>query len=302
MKNIYDLLKNPIWQGLSALIAVIGIFLSLSSPKPNELAIINYDTFKNLSEYFPDSKIKFTIEGETSNLDNLYYRYFYVYNPSSLPIKPDDFKNKINVRSNNPNVELLLVSSCVNKKPPDKMVNVSNPQFNWSRASQGWELEPELINSEESGCMIMIIRNFSHDQADIKESDFMWNGRIVGSNLKTYSSVEEYWKLNMKMADYLQMQVEVTFGTIGVIWFLILQYFLFTVPLYVAKKLKVTFLSNINNEYVFVFFSITTSEILVSMFINRVEQHSIVWPLLLAHFVLFMYLARRAYITSKPVS
>ncbi len=77
MKKIKEFRSNPVWQGLGVLIMVIGIFLSFSNSKSNEVSIIPTEDFAHLSEYFPDSKIKFTIEGETSNLDNLYYRYFY---------------------------------------------------------------------------------------------------------------------------------------------------------------------------------------------------------------------------------
>ncbi|NOT66104.1 MAG: hypothetical protein HOP06_08790 [Methylotenera sp.] len=300
MRKLKAFLSNPVWQGLSVLITVIGIFLSISNSKSNEVSIIPTEKFTHLSEYFPDSKIKFTIEGETSNLDNLYYRYFYVYNNSNLPLTADDFKKKISVKSRNSNFEILLVSSCRNKNELKEMSQISEPQFNWSKSKQGWELEPELLNSEEGGCVIMVVRNFPQDQtgiADIKESDFIWDGRIVGTRLKIYSSPEEYWESNTNITNYLQ--VTVAFGTEGVLWFLVLQYFLFIVPLYIAEKIKVIFLQNVNNAYIFVLFSITTSEILVSKFINGNQQHPVVWPLLLMHLLLFIYLAYRTYKLNK---
>ncbi|MDP2154176.1 MAG: hypothetical protein Q8J66_11030 [Methylotenera sp.] len=297
MRKLKDFLSNPVWQGLGVLIAIIGIFLSLSNSKSNEVSIIPTEKFAHLSEYFPDTKIKFTIEGETSNLDNLYYRYFYIHNTSNLHLKADDFIKKISVKSRNSDFEILLVSSCINKKELKEMSQVSGPQFNWSKSKQGWELEPELLNSEEGGCMIMVVRNLSQDQADIKDSDFIWDGRIVATKLKVYSSPNEYWENNANMTDYLQ--VEVAFGTKGVLWFLVLQYFLFIIPLYIAKKVKVNVLPNINNAYIFVLFSITTSEILVSKFINGTQQHPIVWLLLLMHLLLFIYLAYSTYKLNK---
>ncbi len=297
MKKLVELLRDPIWQGIGVLIAIIAIFLSTSNSKSNEISIIPHETFKNLAEYFPDSKIKFTIEGETSNLSNLYYRYFSIYNTSNLSFKADDFKKKISVKPKNSNIEIVLVSPCINQKTPREIANTSNPQFNWSKFGQGWELEPELLNSEEGGCMIMIVRNLSKDQADINEDDFLWDGRIVGSSLKTYSSVEAYSKVNARMTDYLQ--VEVTFESRGVIWFLVLEFFLFIVPLYIATKLKLKSLSNIKSTYIFAFLSITTSEILISKFINGVEQNPVVWPLLIMHLIVFVYLAKKAFEISK---
>ena len=296
MKKLVALLRDPVWQGIGVLIAVIAIFLSSSNSKLNEISIIPNDTFTNLSEYFPDSKIKFMIEGETSNLNNLYYRYFSIYNSSNLSFKADDFKNKISVKSKNPNIEIVLVSQCKNQTTPTEIINTSNPYFNWTKSGQGWELDPELLNSEEGGCMIMIIRNHSEGQVEINESDFLWNGRVVGTSLKIYSSAQAYSKANMRMNDYLQVQV--SFGTKGIIWFLVLQCFLFIVPLYITSKLKLSSMSNIKNPYIFAFLSITTAEILVSKFINGTEQHPIVWPLLIVHLALFIHLAHNAYKTN----
>lgn len=294
MKKIINLLRDPIWQSFSVLVAVLVIFIGNSDSKINEISIVPYSDFTNLSEYFPDSKIKFIIQGETSNLNNLYYRYFSIQNTSKTSFNIDDFKKNISVKSKNPNVEIVLVSSCDTKKKPDEIDNTISPQFSWVESGEYWQLVPELFNSDEAGCMIMIVRNNSKDHAVVKSSDFIWDGRIAGTKLKSYSSAETYVDANAKLSDYMQAGIYVKFETKGIFWFLILQCILFVVPLFIIKKIQIDSISNVKGYYFICLFSITTAEILVSKFIDGLQQHPIVWPLLFFHSLFFVYLAYKA--------
>ena len=294
MRKIINLLRDPIWQSIAVLVSVLAIFIGLSDSKINEVSIIPYGEFENLSEYFPDSKIKFTIEGETSNLNNLYYRYFTIQNTSKSSFNKDDFKRNISVKSKNPNVEIALISSCINKKMSGEVADVSSPQFNWIKSDEHWQLVPELFNSDEGGCMIMIVRNNSVEQVEISTSDFVWDGRIVGTRLKSYPSEEAYVEDNAKLSDYMQAGIYIKFETIGIFWFLILQSIFFVVPLFIVRKIHIDSMSNVKGYYFICLFSITTAEILVSKFVDGMPQHPIIWPLLISHFLFFVYLAYKA--------
>ena len=294
MRKIINLLRDPIWQSIAALVSVLVFFIGFSDSKINEVAIVPNGKFENLSKYIPDSKIKFTIEGETSNLNNLYYRYFTIQNTSKSSINKDDFKRNISVKSKNPNIEIALISSCNNKKITAEVAEVSSPQFSWIKSDKDWQLVPELFNSNEGGCMIMIVRNNSVEQVEISTSDFVWDGRIVGTRVKSYSSAEAYVEDNAKLSDYIQAGVYVKFETIGIFWFLILQFISFVVPLFIIKKLHIDSMSNVKAYYFICLFSITTAEILVSKFVDGMRQHPIVWPLLISHLLFFVYLAYKA--------
>ena len=294
MRKIINLLRDPIWQSIAALVSVLVFFIGFSDSKINEVAIVPNGKFENLSKYFPDSKIKFTIEGETSNLNNLYYRYFTIQNTSKSSINKDDFKRNISVKSKNPNIEIALISSCNNKKITAEVAEVSSPQFSWIKSDKDWQLVPELFNSNEGGCMIMIVRNNSVEQVEISTSDFVWDGRIVGTRVKSYSSAEAYVEDNAKLSDYIQAGVYVKFETIGIFWFLILQFISFVVPLFIIKKLHIDSMANVKAYYFICLFSITTAEILVSKFVDGMRQHPIVWPLLITHLLFFVYLAYKA--------
>lgn len=300
IKNILNLLRDPIWSAIAAFIVIIGALMNYGESMPNRLSIVPNDAFSEFTKFYPNSKMKLSIEGETIELKNTFYTYLWIANSSSSNIRSEDFQEKIGVRSNNPDLEITLVSSCKDIGNPQNLTKVNTPSFVWSKNASIWEIEPELINSGESGCSLIIVK--SNQAAPIRMSDFSWSGRVVGHNVKIYDSLMEYSEDNKKLSDYLLIYISMT--TAEIIWFLIIQCVLSLITILLINKIwfsnKFSILEL--SKFCFIFLlTTTTSEIIVSIFISSVHQHPIAWLLLVLHFLVFSALAYKIYFAKNQV-
>lgn len=274
--------------------------MSYGETLPNRISIVPNNTFSEFTKFYPNSKMKLSIEGETVELKNTFYTYLWIENSSSSNIKSEDFQEKLGVRSNNPELEITLVSSCKNMGNPQNPTKSNAPSFNWSKNASVWEIEPELINSGESGCSLIIVK--SKQVAPIRMDDFNWSGRVVGHNVKTYNSLMEYYEDNKKLSDYSLIYISMT--TTEIIWFFIIQCVLSLITIPIINKIlfsnKFSLLEL--SKFCFIFLlTITTSEIIVSIFISSVKQHPVAWFLLVLHLFVLIALAYKAYSTKTQV-
>lgn len=291
MKNLLTWLRDPIWSSLGVLVAVIAIFLTFSYSGKDELAVVQYDGFHKFDEYFPSSTVKLAIQGEINNLNTLYFSYFYIYNSSKSAIKTQDFTKRVSVQPANKKINIVLVSSCNRDNPPESLKSTSRPSFEWVKENQTWQMQPELINSEESGCLILIAQTASPEKTSIISDDFLWDGRIIGKTLTIYKTFDAFQKSIRTIWDYFDVVVH--FETKGILWFVILQCLFFITSIYISRGLEFEVLPTISlttKLYFLVFFSITSSEILVSKFVHGMDQHPVIWPLLGVHGLLICYL------------
>lgn len=289
-------LRDPIWASIAALVVIIGSIMNYANSSPNRLSIVPSSAFSKFTEYFPHSKIKLSVEGEAIELKNLFYTYLWIQNNSTSNIKPDDFLEKIGIKPINADLEIVLVTSCRDFGNLDSLTKINTPSFVWNKNNLIWEVEPELINSGEGGCSLIIVK--SNHVASINLNDFSWSGRIVGNSIKIYDSVDEFYKDNKKISDYLFIYVVLT--TNGIISFFLIQIVLSLISIQLINKiwfsnrLSITEISTI----CFIFLlTVTTSEIIVSIFINSAIQHPIAWLLLMLHFLVLSILAHKAYST-----
>ncbi|SFI68571.1 hypothetical protein [Nitrosomonas sp. Nm34] len=296
ISNSLNLLRDPIWASIAAFVAIIGSIMNYADSSPDRLSIVPNHAFSKLSEFLPNTKIKFSIEEETIELKNLFYTYLWVQNNSSSNIKPGDFLEKIGIKSISEDLEIILVTSCKDLGNLS-LTKINTPSFVWSKNDLIWEVEPELINSGEGGCSLIIVK--SNQVAPINMNDFKWSGRVIGNSIKIYDSRDDYYQDNKKLSDYLFIYIFMT--TSGLIWFFIIQSVLSLISILLINKVwfstKLT-LTELSKIYFTFLLTITTSEIIVSIFINLDIQHPIAWLLLLLHFLVLCILAYKAYLAS----
>lgn len=303
MNKLFKTLRDPIWGGLGVLItAFFSLLAVLPSTTKNELSIIPSNSFKFSEYWLPSEKIRLSVSGITSDLNQTDVSYFLIKNSSQTPIKAEDFKSRLTVETLNKNREVILVSSCTRQAmqscTTEQRADLSSnyPTLEWQEIDNKWVMTPSLFNGEDTSCVIVITKRLIGSITSKPEADLHWDGRILNATLKIYSSTENYETNRPKgLFDYLT--VYVFFQNFGIIWFMVFQYLFFAVSAYIAGRagwITNFTLKKINLIYLLIFFSITTSEIIVSIFINNLNQNPVVWPLLAFHLTLFIYLLRKA--------
>lgn len=302
INKILKMLRDPLWLSIAALfstlVAILGAIITYNESMPNRLSIAFDPPFTEFSNFIPQSKIKFNfnIEGESIELDNIFFSYLIIQNNSSSSIKREDFQEKLGIKSNKKNLEIILVSSCKNLEYFNRQGNVNAPSLVWSKNSSIWEIEPELMNTGESGCSLIIVK--TNSTAPITMTDFSWSGRVIGYKIEPYNSARELYKDNRKLSDYMSMFVYME--TLGIFAFLAIQSILSLILFLLINK--IWFLNKFSiwelTKFSFIFLIITaTSQILAAIFLSSLEIHPIAWLILILSFLIMSNLIYKAYYT-----
>jgi hypothetical protein len=97
MQKILSILRDPIWQMLGVIVAVITIFISSNQTDSGtkDLVSIHIRQGRILDQWMPGSKIKILSQANTYDSEKVIADYFILHNASSLPIAPTDFLSTI---------------------------------------------------------------------------------------------------------------------------------------------------------------------------------------------------------------
>jgi len=301
---VIKFLRDPIWAALGVLVTIIALFLSFGDKdNHSEVSVIHYMNTKFDSYLLPSNRIKLIIEGIKENIENVEASYFILKNSSSKPLKPEDYLSPITVSKSVGVKRLVLVESCSEEITQSCSKNSSDGgayvPLVWEKQEQRWQMKPELLNPGESSCVVLIWERES-SSANKSKNKFSWSARIVGFSLNIYPSVYDYYNKKEKNASDIVWNIYIKLKGEGVYWFFALFSTLFSFLYYVAliaKWLTDRRIVVVVKTLVISIFSITTSSILVDIFVNHRSMeslHTFVAPLLISHFILAVFIFYKA--------
>lgn len=303
MNHFLRIIRDPIWQAVGVLIGVLTLFFSTSTSLPinGELAIIKTRSVIFSDYLLPSKSITLNSQKLSRGMDGAIVDYYTIVNKGSKPIMPSDYTAPITAQLKTEG-EILLIDSCTQ---PKKLAKKNSCDLNfvstsWQQQGNKWVQEKALLNPEEVFCVIVIKKTVREPS----DSLVNWEGRIVGSKIRTYSSIDEFYNSREKSLIDL-MRVSVSLTDFDPYWFVVLQVALFYATLLLFRHINWTYaqLSSSNwPSILMMIFSTSTAEILTSMFkLSYLSDLSpIVWPLLSLHILLVSYLLLRAFKSNKP--
>lgn len=300
-------LRDPVWQAVGALVAVIALFITVAPTEPaivgdSELSIIHTHGIKFDQFLISSDSIQIIAGKSKQDPANLEIEYFQITNTSSKPIYPTDFAESLSVTNVKGKKPLIAVQSCSSQLAmsgnaacmPNRITLVP---FAWVEKNGIWSAAPSLMNPKDSSCVLLVSLKSETQSKGFLER-FHWNARIAGFNVRTYESLAEY-DLRVTPPNWKKyFWIEVTLGGWGIAWFVVLQITFIALTSYLGLAsgwIVGARRRDIIRFITLALFATTTSEILVDIFVNRrpfQELHAVCVPLLLAHFALFAYLIR----------
>jgi len=308
MSTFLRIVRDPAWQAVGVIVAVVGIFISTASITKNSgLAVIYSQTVKFREYWLPSKQIKVQVRGTSEDINRLQVDYFFVLNATGKPILPTDFVSPLTVTKARGVKRLLAVEQCANQRAVkcSPVADSNGPTYvdlTWSeRGKENWSTIPTLINRQDQSCVLLIYERDVPGTEGSPAERFSWGGRIVDANLEVFDSIPQFQATNGRPFAYYLLTSVTLFG-FGVYWFILLQLVLFVGVIYLA--LRACWIAKMTRRQVLrvsmvAFLSITSAEILVDIFINKRVEAPIVWPLLGLHLILCGYLVYRV-ITRAP--
>ncbi|HEY8037918.1 MAG TPA: hypothetical protein VIF37_20255 [Methylobacter sp.] len=300
MNTFLKIIRDPIWQAVGVLISVLAIFFTTSVPSPvnGELAIVKTQSINFADYLLPSKLIKLNLQKTSRDMDGAIVDYYTIINKGAKPILPADYTSPL-MAELKVGGEIFLVDSCaqsnesLSKKSSESCEKGSFVSSTWLKQEGKWVQERALLNSNEQFCVIVIRKPLSEQSNSIVS----WGGRIAGSKISTYASIDEYSKSLEKGITYY-LQTNIILVGFGAYWFAALQLATFCATLLLARQANwpnVQLNSPIWSAVVMLL-STSTSEILVDIFINQntSKLSPVVWPLLIIHSLFIVYLFVRA--------
>lgn len=300
MYKFFKFMRDPIWQAVGVLVSVLIVFFTTSTPTPKngELAIIKTQSIKFSDYMLPSSILRLNLPKSSQSMDGAIVDYFTIINKGAKPILPNEYTAPLTVKPK-PSEEIFLVDSCAQpndslSKDAESCKPGSFVSSTWQQHEGTWIQDRALLNSGEQFCVIVIRKS----PKELSNAPLGWEGRIVGVKIATYDSLGEYSKSLEKGLGYY-LQTTIRLEGFGAYWFVALQLAAFYATLVLARQarwLRTSLHSPIWPVALAMLLSTSTAEILVDVFINLNFTHlsPLVWPLLLAHFLLIIYLVKRA--------
>jgi hypothetical protein len=302
MNTFFKIIRDPIWQAAGVLVGIVSIFLTISTSTPlnGELAIIKTQSISFADYLLPSKLITLNLPSASKDMDGAIVEYYTISNNGTKPILPTDYTAQLSVELNSGG-EILLVDTCAQPTESQASMSASSCKpgsfvsSSWHKQDGKWVQDQVLLNPTEQLCVVVIRKNRENE----KIASLSWNGRIVGSKISTYASLDEYSK-TLKKGIIYYIQTSIHLEGYGAYWFVILQVSIFYSTLLLARQARWAH-SSINSPLwstvVVMILSTSTSEILVDIFINQNTNNLslVVWPLLVSHVLLILYLFIRAF-------
>ncbi|QRR00872.1 hypothetical protein [Dyadobacter sandarakinus] len=194
MNQISHFLGQPWWQGVSVILAVVGLILAAIQLRKKKLGyIIQFSESVFAEDLGLTEQLSISYKGEA--VKALRVASVKIKNYGFLPIKSDDFHEGLEIRLNG-NLRILDCEI--------KPLNPRNLKINHSINNQSIIIHPTLLNSKDTFLLKVI---YDGEEADIEPSC-----RIVGvSRIKNLESLKQATK---------HLTVLVVFATIFLYTFL----------------------------------------------------------------------------------
>lgn len=308
MKNIMRYLRDPVWQAVGALLAVIAILITLNTKNDQKAEVIVYAYHKIKFENFqlPSDRVKLVIQGTKEEISRAVVDYFIIINKSNKAIVASEIIESFNITATNKTERILLVSSCdfssVSNSEQSKAPYVN---LTWQKKNSAWVAIPALLNSDDRVCVTVISEEaLPTTGTDLPAIERLkWGGRVVNTNIKIYKSTEEY-NLSIEKNWKQALKTEIYLSGYAAYWFAIFQIILFLLTLGLA--LRSNWLTNNSKKNtlklcILVLICTATAEIFTDIFVNLnlFNLHEFVWAFLLVHFLFILYFLMKKKIANK---
>jgi hypothetical protein len=294
-------LRDPLWQALGVLVAVVAIFISIVSTAPfeGELSLVRYQTIKFSDYYLPNDRVKLIFGKTTKDFDKSVIDYYWIANSKPNAIRPDDFNTPFTITKGAAVKNIMLVESC--STPIGQALTAEGAlntnaykQLTWNNKNGVWTATPILLNPSDQACVIVIYEPAIG--AKKEDRSLIWNTAIANVKFKIYASLQDYAdNASKSWKDYLSVTVSLE-GT-AIYWFVLLQAVVFGATIVLAGQANWLYAKSKQSVRRLIFIMLictSTAEILVDTFINRRFQNPIAWPLLAIHIIFIVYLITKA--------
>lgn len=307
MRKLLELLRDPIWQMLGVLVAVLTVFItsSQSDPGPKELVSVHVRQGRIIDQWMPGSRVQVLIEGSNFDPDKAVADYFFLYNNSSNAIAPTDFVSRLEITPRQGAVVKQVRSCSESFAQVCSTDGSSTPsggayvRTEWKVVGGKWSAEGPLINKDDVMCVLVVSEPKDDHQRGTPFADV--SARVKGFNFRSFGSLNDF--AASKQRWYHSFYTMVYFEGLAVYWLVALAGTMMLASLRLlhlaisgaSRSLKQSLI-----EVAVALLSISTAEILTDVYFNRggnfldPSVHIIVWPLLAFHTIVLLFLIAKA--------
>ncbi len=288
-------LKNPVWQGIGAIVGILGILVSVfiaydvyrKSIQFSDLTIEKRFSFNPLDfAGTTNGRIAISIGGSIEESVTVYG--FLVSNTGRNPILPSDYIEPIQVSVKEPH-ELLAVEG-VSYNIKDKNYDPTEVKVTWRKvATNTFEMKPTLLNPGDEFRALLFVSSPNETPSSQDIPDPIWTARIVNISLLKIQEPETASESSGLGNFYLSIR----HAGWSVYWFAIFAISFFVIAILLGihfKRLARSSKRQIITLAMIMAFSISSADIIVSQWINNIQQLWIASPVIGLHLLLLVYL------------
>lgn len=308
MRNVLSFLRDPIWQALSVLVAIIAVFISTSQAdlSPKELISVHVRQARLIDQWMPGKQVEIRIEGRNYDPSKAIADYFMLSNESNSPIHPSDFASRILALPKD-GAQIKQVQSCsqsfAQACSPDGSTTPSGGayvQTIWSEDKNGWNAEGPLLNMDDAACIIIISEPI--DTSAKPGPLAKLSARVAGYNFRSFDSVEKFAEAKTRW--YHAFNTGISFQGAAVYWLVLLSAGIMFATFRLLEISRSGIQPNTSysiNQVTVALLAVSTAEILSDVYFNRDGNifdpylSPIVWPLLAVHLMYICFLVVRAF-------
>ena len=306
MRWIINALRDPAWQMISAVVAIVAVFLATATDdtaRP-QLSIV-HDSRSDLSrQWLPDSRFQIFHNDSKFDVNRTVLDYFLIINDSSRALEGKDFLEPLTVAVDSPMGKLVSVENCSYQagkacRPDQQLTRPSFADLSWSLANGNWQATPTLLNPGERACVIAVLERQSDSDANVFDVSPTWTARIRGINVAQFPSSEAYdSSFPRELASYWYMFAYL--DTTGIIWFSVLFFTFFVSFVQLAILSRTVAIDSMKGAIQLASLGVVammSAQILVARFVdgqNGDNLHPVVWVWASIAVAVFLFLAIKA--------
>lgn len=215
MSRLVDRLRDPLWQTLGAIAAILTFYFTLTPFKSteSELAIVPANHFRQLDK-LPEG-LEITRDGKGDRIRNLHRAVYMFMNFGEAAIRPDQFLEPIKLEP----IEgrITLVKQCPDRTGygDRRSMYLWNAPLEVAELDSAWIIKPMLLNRGEIACVEVYVDSVPDDplrEREFIEREFIQvTARVINVPVKTYRAVSELPRSTLTADQYafgilIQMQ------------------------------------------------------------------------------------------------
>lgn len=304
--NLLKFLRDPIWQMLGVIIAVVTLVLTAPqfSLSKSDLVVLPIRKSLVVDRWIPKDSLKLLIDGANVDSNSAIATSYLLINESGSSISPENYNGPIRIQAA-ADTRLIRVDSCANSFgqacTADGTRTASGGAFvdtSWKKDGDSWAATGPLLNKDDVACVQIVVESINTTSRETKPPRV--SAHIKGVNLKFFATAEEYAESRKTWHDSFQTSVRldgyqphILTLIAAVLMFASARLFAYASSISVGSVVGATLLVSL------MLLSMSTAEILVSMYLKggpAEPLHPIVWPLLGMHalaVVLLVWRGRR---------